>query len=70
MSRAKGSKIQNHVINVSSPAGNMPWYTELMALSKKDAATIATSIIFALEGFLDRAFQSGEKRPRVKVVHL
>eukprot|EP00959_Pyramimonas_sp_CCMP1952_P223050 4663202-Pyramimonas_sp.AAC.1 len=70
MRRAKGSKIQNHVMNISFPSGRMDWYTELMALSKKDAVTMATTLILAFEGLLEKMLSGCADGILIRVVHL
>ena len=77
-SRARGSKIQNHVLDICFGTTRQPWYSELQAMRKKDAGTLATCLITAACGpfeCLVSAVADGNGPPdgascKVKVFHL
>lgn len=50
LSRSRSCKIQNHSVHVwLGTRASMPWFTELMSMSKKDQTSIASSIIIVLK---------------------
>ena len=59
-SRSRYSKIQNQYIDVVTSAERVPWFTELIAMAKKDAPTIATSLIQGLDDILAVIFAQSE----------
>ena len=71
LSRAKGSKIQNHVVRLGIGGEMMPWFEEMRPLLKKDAATTATSIINVVAGILN-ALLSGDlpHDGKLSIIHL
>ena len=67
LSRARSSKIQNHSLSLICGQKNIPWFCELQPMSKKDAASVATSIIKVITGVLEATVSTGGK---YKLLHM
>ena len=70
ISRARSSKIQNQDIRVVIGSSEVPFYTELVALMRKDAATIAASLFGPLADLVNVLARGLESPSPFRLVHL
>lgn len=73
-SRGRYSKVQNTSLHITlgSSLKSMEWYSELQALSRKDACTLATALMLTVDEVLrvcKKAVQDRGAR-RAKIIHL
>ena len=69
-SRSRSSKIQDNVIRVVSGKTVLSWFSEIQALSRKDADTLATAIIQAVSPIISLAIAASEQgRRKQRIIH-
>ena len=73
-SRGRYSKVQNNSLHVTlgSSSNGFEWYSELQPLSRKDADTLATALMMAVDELLSACTAAVRERQarRVRVLHL
>ncbi|CAK0814231.1 unnamed protein product, partial [Prorocentrum cordatum] len=68
--RSHTSKVQNHVVTLKRGDVSVEWWSELQALLKKDASTVATSIIGVVEAILEEVDREKLGDTVLRLVHL
>ena len=73
LSRGKSSKVQSQVVDVAVGNHMVPWFTELVAILRKDAATIWTCLygtIYDIAKALKGHLSPEHVEKKIRFVHL